>query len=122
MVEEDVNQVCVERGPLVYCVESPDAQVGSIDELFLLSDAQFEPQEMEISGKRVLALTALAAVLKKEGHRPDALYQPLRVSGYETLPIRLIPYFAWDNRALGRCASGCHPVSASLTRLSREIS
>ncbi len=35
MVEENTNQVAVEKGPLLYCVESPDIDVASIDDIML---------------------------------------------------------------------------------------
>jgi DUF1680 family protein len=56
MVEEDVNQVSVERGPLVYCMESPDAGVQSLDDLVLFSNAEFTAVPYEIKGQTVTAL------------------------------------------------------------------
>ena len=100
-VEENTNSVCVERGPLVYCTESADADVDTIDELFLLSDASFEEVEYEIDGHKMVALKTEAAVLVREEHSPKLLYQPLNVSGMKRTPLRLIPYFAWDNRGFG---------------------
>lgn len=101
MVEEAVNQVCVERGPLVYCIETPDADVPSIDQLFLLSNATFTEEPIEILGKKLVALRTEAAVLDKEKDDADALYQTLRVKGMRKLPVRMIPYYAWDNRGFG---------------------
>lgn len=100
-VEEAVNQVAVERGPLVYCVETPDAGVETIDDLYLLSDAKFNMVPYEISGKQVIALDTEGAILKKTQYDRDALYQPLKVNGIQKLPVRMIPYFAWDNRGFG---------------------
>jgi DUF1680 family protein len=101
MVEEAVNQVCVERGPLVYCMESPDAQVESIDEVMIPSDASFTPIPYEIMGQKLLALETHAVRLVRSGYQPDLLYQQLQVSGMQQVSARLIPYFAWDNRGYG---------------------
>ncbi len=101
LVEEDANQVCVERGPLVYCLESPDASVNTLDDLFLLSNAGFAEVPIELSGKHMIALETEGACLHKTQYRPDALYQPLKVGGLQKVPLRLIPYFAWDNRGFG---------------------
>jgi DUF1680 family protein len=101
MVEEDGGQVAVERGPLVYCMESPDAEAQSLDELTLPTNAAFTPVPYEIKGQAVTALETRALRLIRPGHRPDALYQTLSVSGVEEVPVRLIPYFAWDNRGFG---------------------
>ena len=35
MVEETEHHVAVERGPLVYCMESPDAKVDTLDDLVI---------------------------------------------------------------------------------------
>lgn len=101
MVEEDVNQVAVERGPLLYCMETPDADIESIDDVFLLSNAEFKLVPYEILGKTVMALETEAATLEKSSNDRDALYQQLKVDGVKKLPVRLIPYFAWDNRGFG---------------------
>ena len=101
MVEEAVNQVCVERGPLVYCVESADVQVESIDQLLLPSDATFTEEIIDILGKKIVSLKTEALVLDKDGDDPNALYQPLSLRGVYATPIRLIPYYAWDNRGFG---------------------
>jgi hypothetical protein len=43
------RQVAVQRGPIVYCVESADAPCD-VDELYLPSDARFFPEPMQIDG------------------------------------------------------------------------
>jgi len=101
LVEEDCNQVAVERGPLVYCLEGMDAPAETIDELFVPSDVRFKPEEIEIEGRKV---TGLAATFLKKIHGPEydrnSLYQDYSEEGYEPVPVRMIPYFAWDNRGL----------------------
>ncbi|WP_313578265.1 glycoside hydrolase family 127 protein [Lacrimispora sp.] len=101
LVEEDCNQVAVERGPLVYCLEGIDAPAETIDDLFVPSDVRFKPEEIEIEGRKV---TGLAATFLKKIHGPEydrnSLYQDYSEEGYEPVPVRMIPYFAWDNRGL----------------------
>jgi len=100
MVEEDGNQAAVERGPIVYCMESPDADVDTLDDILMPSDAVFREEDYEICGQRLVALETEAAVLRKKQNR-DALYQTLRIDGIDRISVRLIPYFAWDNRGFG---------------------
>lgn len=101
-VEEDIGQVCVTRGPLVYCVESPDVQADSLDDLVFLSDAVFEEGRYGIGGVEVVSLHCDAALLVRGPENDaDALYQPLQVRGLRKIKLRLIPYFAWDNRGFG---------------------
>ena len=101
MVEEDVNQAAVEYGPLVYCCETPDSGAESLDDLLLDPGAAFRPEEMEIEGRKILALQTDACCLNREKYDRNALYQTLRYRGMKKEPLRLIPYFAWDNRGMG---------------------
>lgn len=104
MVEETVNQVCVQRGPLVYCVENPDVDAESLDDLMLLSDAVFTEEWYSIQNTSVLALRTEAALVQRAPEAQaehSALYRPLRVTGLRKTKLRLIPYFAWDNRGFG---------------------
>lgn len=100
-VEEDVNQAAVERGPLVYCVESPDAELETLDDLLLPGDADFEEIPWEIDGQKITALKTEGIVLEREGYDRNALYQKFSVKGKKKIPFTLIPYFAWDNRGFG---------------------
>lgn len=119
LVEENTNQVAVERGPLVYCMESPDAAVETLDGLFLYSDAEFKAVPMELADRPIVALeTKAARLVEADGcaGRPDdaraagsdvekkdtPLYRRLRVKGMESIPVRMVPYFAWDNRGYGK--------------------
>lgn len=101
LVEENCNQVAVERGPLVYCLEGMDAPTETIDDLFVPSDVRFKPEEIEIEGRKV---TGLGATFLKKIHGPEydrnSLYQDYSEEGYEPVPVHMIPYFAWDNRGL----------------------
>ncbi len=98
-VEEDTAQVCVMRGPLVYCAEGCDLPGGGLDGLMLLSGAQFTEEPCQIAGVPVVALRCDAAVtVRSADSDPNALYQPLRTTGLRRQSLRMIPYFAWDNR------------------------
>jgi len=101
-LEETVNQVAVERGPLVYCLETPDVPLPELADFMLPASAAFETVPYEISGKQVLALETEGVTMKwnREKDR-GALYQTLDVQGLERVRVRMIPYFAWDNRGYG---------------------
>ena len=101
MVEEDSCQVAVERGPLVYCMETPDVDVETMDDLLFASNAVFEPEPFEIQGRSMTALKGKALCQNREGYDRNALYQKFRFSGVREVDVRLIPYFAWDNRGMG---------------------
>lgn len=101
LVEENGSQVAVERGPLVYCMEGMDASVSTLDELAVPSNITFEPVELEIEGRKVTALEgSFLKRIRSSEYNADILYQDYTVKGYEKVPARMIPYFAWDNRGL----------------------
>ena len=106
MVEEDVNQVCVERGPLVYCIEGMDAEAETLDDLLIPSDISLTAEPFEIDGRTVTSLTGTFLKRRTEdagrgNYDREALYQDYVNRGYERAQVRLIPYFAWDNRGMG---------------------
>lgn len=100
-VEETFNQVAVERGPLVYCVETPDVKVSTIDDVVLILDEVLLPSVMSIAGRQVTVLEGAANIIKRDNYDEEALYQTVNVQKEEKIQLRLVPYFAWDNRGIG---------------------
>lgn len=101
MVEEDAGQAAIERGPMIYCCESVDAETETLDDIYLDLDAEFTPVQMEIAGRDITALEAEEYVMDRSGFDREALYQTLSYRGMEKKKLRLIPYYAWDNRDYG---------------------
>jgi DUF1680 family protein len=105
-VEETRNQVAVMRGPVLYCVESPDLPARiRVPDVYLASDAKFRTS-LGLADS-TLPLGAEIVTLKGQGlHREEfsqgGLYHPLGQDGLKPFELRLIPYFAWSNR--GRSA------------------
>lgn len=99
LVEENIGQVAVECGPLVYCLEGMDVDSDTVDDIVIPSDIRLNKEEVEIAGRKVTALRG--SFLKKktgEDYERNALYQDYEDLGYEEIQASLIPYFAWDNR------------------------
>ncbi|WP_423128616.1 aceric acid hydrolase [Gaoshiqia sp. Z1-71] len=98
LVEETRNQVAVQRGPVVYCVESVDLpdRLGIFDVAVPL-DSQFKPIPMTVSGGTFLALQAEVKKLNSADWS-NSLYRPLSNQAGERIRINLIPYYAWNNR------------------------
>lgn len=101
MVEEDAGQAAIERGPMIYCCESVDAQTETLDDIYLDLDAEVKPVHMEIAGRDITALEAEEYVMDRSGFDREALYQTLSYRGMKKTKLRLIPYYAWDNRDYG---------------------
>ncbi|MEN8907687.1 MAG: beta-L-arabinofuranosidase domain-containing protein [Clostridiales bacterium] len=99
-VEETINQAAIERGPLVYCIESMDTEKETIEDLLIDLHAEFKPTPYTIHDKTVLALESELYHIDKRT-TPNGLYRQLQIDGLSKTPVRLIPYFAWDNRGFG---------------------
>jgi DUF1680 family protein len=98
LVEEARNQVAVVRGPLVYCLESPDLPAGvGVQAVSLPRGAALTPRFDKglLGGVVVLEGAAEAAA-----DRPwtDELYREFKPAAGKAVGLRLIPYYAWANR------------------------
>ena len=96
LVEENRGQVAVQRGPIVYCAESPDLGDIDIDDIAIPVDAKFTPVEVVIDGSRMMALEG-EVVVRDEAAWKGQLYREVSRKN-ERRTIRLIPYYAWGNR------------------------
>jgi len=98
--EELRNQVAVMRGPVLYALESPDlpAEVR-ISEVALPLDVKFKPR---YDAQLLRGVTVLEgqAVRLREGSWTGALYRTVKKTTPEKINVKLIPYYAWDNRGI----------------------
>ena len=110
LVEEAKNQIAVMRGPIVYCLEGQDIQIATphsqrenghrINDIAIPTDVQFKETRVTIGGHEMVALEADVPVVNRETWRNDELYRELRPVKQQKTKIRLIPYYAWDNRGI----------------------
>ncbi len=95
LVSEDVDKVCIARGPLVYCAEGID----NGDRLHLLmlpksSSLNYSWQEQLLEGVGTIEAEGIRAGASESG----GLYRCCRADTSEPAVIKLIPYYAWANR------------------------
>ena len=107
LVEEAKNQVAVMRGPIVYCLEGQDigtipAASGKprINDVAIPADAKFREVPVTISGTTMIALETDALVTNDSAWDNNTLYRELRPAAKRKVKVRLIPYYAWDNRGI----------------------
>jgi DUF1680 family protein len=98
LVEETLNQVAVQRGPIVYCLESTDLPKGvRLQDVAIDADAKlsshFEPKLL--GGVEVVEA---AGVVRSGGDWSKTLYRPLQRGDARPIRLTLVPYFAWSNR------------------------
>jgi DUF1680 family protein len=101
LVEEAKNQVAVMRGPIVYCLEGQDIANGvRINDIAIPVDAHFTEVPITIAGTKMLALETDALLTGQDAWDNNTLYRELRPVSKQEVKIRLIPYYAWDNRGI----------------------
>ncbi len=101
LVEEAKHQVAVMRGPIVYCIEGEDIEGGArLNDIAIPADIQFTEKKVTISGHEMVALEGDAVLVNSDAWDNNSLYRDLRVRKQQKVRIRLIPYYAWDNRGI----------------------
>ncbi|QIG39597.1 hypothetical protein G5T42_08950 [Microbacterium sp. 4R-513] len=97
LAEELTGQVAVQRGPVVYCLESADLPGGvALEQVALRRGAPLEPRKSDVDGYGLVELAGDFAVLPLENS--DELYAEVGAAELGSIEARLIPYFAWGNR------------------------
>jgi len=95
-VQADRGRVALQRGPIVYCVEWPDVEGGSVASLVLPDGAQiidkYEPDLL--NGVVTLHMQAVRLSRTSSGNGLERTY----------LDIKAIPYYAWAHRGKGEMA------------------
>lgn len=84
-VEADTNRVCITRGPLVYCAEQPDNEHPASN--YIIADIDRECVVEKFTEGILEGISAIsldASALQEDGQVPARL--------------KLIPYYAWNNR------------------------
>ncbi len=101
-VEETLNQVAVQRGPVIYCLESADLPAGvRILDIHIPANIELRPRiDTHLLGERVAVLEGQARRIPR-GEWSRRLYRALQDPEAEKIDIRLVPYYAWGNRAEG---------------------
>ncbi len=98
LVEETRNQVAVQRGPVVYCLESVDLANGiRVSEVEIPRTMALGPRfDAGLLGG--LSVLEGRAVARREADWNGELYRELPITAPDAIDLRLIPYFAWGNR------------------------
>jgi len=95
-IEEVRNQVAIKRGPMVYCIESPDlpAETDNVD-VYISGSTEFK---IEHAFDQLAGVTTIVADVLIRKDKKSGLYRPLGTPHFEKHSVRFVPYFAWSNR------------------------
>ena len=94
------GQAAVMRGPLLYCIEQDDLPEGiSVFELLLPRNIKFiESFENSLLGG-IVSLNGKGIYICDNDWN-DKLYAPIGNDDEKEIALRLIPYYAWNNRGI----------------------
>jgi DUF1680 family protein len=97
-VEEDLNQLAVQRGPVVYCLESPDLPPGvKLSDVVMPTGVTWVERydQRLLDGVVVLQASLLAHPRENWSGQLYKEYQPEEL---KPIKVKLIPYCVWQNR------------------------
>lgn len=99
------NNLAIEYGPLIYCLEAVDIAADLLD-IYLDSDAPLKTDwRDDILPEKVVVIKTRGYALKTDDWE-DALYRPVwrhhrTADNYRPVPLTAVPYYAWANREPG---------------------
>ncbi len=100
LVEETRNQVAVQRGPVVYCLESKDLPDGvKTSEVMIPHNIDLKPRYDKSLLGGITILEGKANILP-ENDWSNTLYKPQKYTDMKEIKIKLIPYYVWNNRGV----------------------
>ncbi len=95
-IEEVRNQLAIKRGPIVYCIESPDLPNDtSILDVYIKGNELLVAEHKEdfLGG-----VTVINTELQIRSDKNDEMYQAITKPILKSHKTQLVPYFAWSNR------------------------
>ena len=100
-VRDDRGRVAIERGPLVYCAEEADHLGMDVHHFFLGEQPRMKVEEKEIKNTEGdNGVFKVQSVVVENAQLMETDSQG-RLS-VKNVPLRLIPYFAWNHRGAGK--------------------
>ena len=98
LIEEVRNQAAIKRGPVVYCVETPDLPKGTdILDVYLpiksKLTATYKPELLN-------GVATISGNIKIRKDKKEGMYRTLSNPKFENYNVQFVPYFAWSNRGV----------------------
>lgn len=95
-IEEVRNQVAVKRGPLVYCIESPDLPADAkVLDVYLDRNAHLEAKHKPdfLDG-----VTVIHGQVQLRTDDSPSMYRVVDKPSWKSFDTQFVPYYAWSNR------------------------
>lgn len=96
LIEEVRNQAAIKRGPVVYCVESPDLPKGTaiLDVYLPLKSKLTATYKPDFLG----GVSTINGSVKLRKDDKKGMYREVSDMKWDTYKAQFVPYFAWANR------------------------
>ncbi|QDS98491.1 glycoside hydrolase family 127 protein [Adhaeretor mobilis] len=96
LIEEARNQVAIKRGPIVYCIESPDLPENTKTlDVYLQGDAVLTATHQPEFLGGVTTIRGNVLLRTDDG---QGMYRVVEKPRWESYETNFVPYFAWSNR------------------------
>ncbi|MEQ9287759.1 MAG: glycoside hydrolase family 127 protein [Cyclobacteriaceae bacterium] len=97
-IEEVRNQVALKRGPVVYCMESPDLpKTSGIMDVYISGNSPLKVNHRRDFLRGVATIEGEVMLRKDNG---NGMYRAVSKPKFEPYQTQFIPYFAWSNRGV----------------------
>lgn len=95
-IEEVRNQVAIKRGPLVYCLETPDLPPNTdILDVYIQGDTDLSVQyQPDLLG----GIATIEGKVRLRTDKSQGLYRNVTQPSWQSCQTQFVPYFAWSNR------------------------
>jgi DUF1680 family protein len=115
LVEQVRGQVAFKRGPIVYCLESYDLPAGiNVSDVVIPSDISVSAHYRERVLDGVTVLEGEAYAVQRKAEWSEKLYRALDIGTRKKINIKLVPYYAWNNRYDSESSAGIPQMSVWL--------
>ena len=95
-IEEVRNQIAIKRGPVVYCIESPDLPKNT-EVLNVYFNGNTELKE-EFRPDFLGGVSVVKGEILIRKDKAKGMYQTVTKPQWEVYKTQFVPYFAWSNR------------------------
>ena len=95
-IEEVRNQVAIKRGPVVYCIESPDLPKNTeILDVYISGNTELKP---EYRSDFLGGITMINGNVLLRTDDNDGMYRKIKKPKWKSYQTQFVPYYAWSNR------------------------
>ena len=95
-IEEVRNQTAIKRGPIVYCLETPDLPENTsiLDAYLPFESALTANFKQDLLG----GVTTIEGEIKVRTDKKEGMYNEMKNVKWQSVKTQFVPYYSWSNR------------------------